>query len=248
MRRWTAAALAIGIVGAACGGSASAESELLANDGSSMTLSPQQSGLFRQRLEAELEGRTAEGSALLDDGAVRIETTIDPAVQAAIDTAVESVPDTGGRFVPVVLVTDTRTGAVLGVQTAADSEGRDVLGVPRGSGSTLKLVVLLAASRLGVTPETRVDGGSDCRFPTDEGPYDASTAVTLVDGTLADMTAASINCAFAPAGHERRARSPGRGGVRPRDGSQSRSRRPIRRRWQLGDRRGTGASNGRSAL
>lgn len=178
-----------------CGSDSGAE--LRFADGTAVELSGARRTALERRLAAELDARTEEGAALLDDDSVVIETTLRPDAQAAIDAAVLTVPDTGGRFRPAVLVSDTRTGAVVGLSATAESSGLDVLTTQRPSGSTLKLVVLLAAARLGITPETKIDGGLDCLFMTEDGPYDASTAAILYDGTLTDMTAASINCAFA---------------------------------------------------
>lgn len=191
MRRAVAlVAMAIAVAGCSSDGSASV------TDRSGDEI-PAVEPALRERLATELDERTDEGRALLDDESVVVTTTLDPLVHDAIDRAVATVPSTDGRFVPGVVVTDPRSGSVLGLRSPIASGGRDVMATQRGSGSTLKIPVLLAAARLGITPDTPVDGAVDCQFMTDDGPYDAADASTLAKGTLADMTAASINCAFA---------------------------------------------------
>lgn len=159
-----------------------------------LTLAGPQAAFVRARVAAELAARGITASSGLE-----VRTTIDPDAQAAVATAVSLVPSTGGRFEPVALLVDPRTGEVRGLRTVAvPGTATDALDAPRPSGSTMKVVALLAAVRTGYTPESTMDGSTGCVFSTPTGPFDATdAAATLRVGTLRQMAAKSINCAFA---------------------------------------------------
>ena len=168
---------------------------LLDRNGDPLDLTLEQQATFEERVKRELILRGADASKLMDDPSVSITTTLDPAIQTAVNAAVLTVPATEGRFVPAALVSSPRTGEILGLSSTPD----DVLSIRRGSGSTLKIAVLLAAARAGIGPETMIDGQKDCVFPTDTGRYDAGAVgtPTRAASPVWMMTAESINCAFA---------------------------------------------------
>ena len=148
----------------------------------------------RLQITDELRRRLPADNDVLDDPTVRIFTTIDPLVQTAVESAARRIPSTAGRFELAILVSSVRTGEVLGIRNT----GNNILAVRRGSGSTLKLVVLLAAARAGLGPDTVIDGQQGCRFDSPDGVYDAAVgAATLESAPIWKMTAKSINCAFA---------------------------------------------------
>ena len=153
--------------------------------------------LLRLVVERELHERAPSLDLTVASDRVVVATRLEPTAQASVARSLAIVPGTRGRFEPATLVVDTRTAEVVGLHTIAVGD-TEALATPRSSGSTLKLVVLLAAARAGIGPDAVLDGKASCRFPTPTGTYDAAAgATTLASGTLRQMTAASVNCAFA---------------------------------------------------
>jgi membrane peptidoglycan carboxypeptidase len=193
MRRWLLIAALVCSIATACGGPT--KSALITDSaGNALALDEPTMAAVQSRLTTELPLVTDFDASILHDSSYRIITTIDKTIQNAVDTSITKVPATAGRFVPAVLVVSPRTGEVLAIRSTA----RDVLKTRRGSGSTMKLVELLAASRAGIGPTAEMDGRSNCRFDTPQGLYDATAGAEVLGAApLWKMTALSINCAFA---------------------------------------------------
>ena len=170
---------------------------LLNADGRPERASLDELRLLRLVVERELHERAPSLDLTVASDQVVVATRLEPTAQASVARSLAIVPGTRGRFEPATLVVDTRTAEVVGLHTIAVGD-TEALATPRSSGSTLKLVVLLAAARAGIGPDAVLDGKASCRFPTPTGTYDAAAgATTLASGTLRQMTAASVNCAFA---------------------------------------------------
>jgi penicillin-binding protein 1A len=137
----------------------------------------------------------------LDDAGVdtakplRIRTGIDPTWQTAIEDAAAIVPDTKGRFVAAAVATDPTTGSLRAIFIdRRDAAGGNRATTESNSGSTMKLITLVTAIKNGIRPDDVIEGKERCTF----GPYDATLgATTSPQAPVRDMTAHSVNCAFA---------------------------------------------------
>jgi penicillin-binding protein 1A len=137
----------------------------------------------------------------LDDAGVdmtkplRIRTGIDPTWQTAIDDAAAIVPDTKGRFVAAAVATDPATGSLRAIFIdRRDTAGGKRATTQSSSGSTMKLITLVTAIKNGIRPDDVIEGKERCTF----GQYDATVgATTSPQASVRDMTAHSVNCAFA---------------------------------------------------
>jgi membrane peptidoglycan carboxypeptidase len=193
MRKWLLIAALVCSIATACG--SSTRSALITDSaGDALALDKPTMAAAQARIAAELPLVSDLDASILHDPSYRIITTLDRTIQIAVDTSITKVPSTAGRFVPAVLVLSPRTGEILAIRSTA----RDVLKTRRGSGSTMKLVELLAASRAGIGPTAELDGRANCRFDTPQGLYDATAGAEVLGAApLWKMTALSINCAFA---------------------------------------------------
>jgi membrane peptidoglycan carboxypeptidase len=193
MRRILLACVVLSVL-CACQSKSSGKAEVVDRLGNALVLDRPSIAAVEKRLAEELSARAGLSPKVLKDRSYRIRTTIDPTIQAAVATAVNRVPATKGRFVPAVLVISPKSGETLALWSTTN----DILRVRRGSGSTLKLVELVAISRAGILPTDVIDGQSDCIFDTRDGRYDAADGAEVLGASpIWKMTARSINCAFA---------------------------------------------------
>ncbi|MEO6126081.1 MAG: transglycosylase domain-containing protein [Ilumatobacteraceae bacterium] len=145
-----------------------------------------------------------ERRAILVRGGLKIHTTIDPVMQAQGEAARNVLPDTAQGFDAALVSLETSTGA-LRVMVGGRGFKRNVNEinmalVPRQTGSSIKMFILAAAIQAGAQPNDLIEGTAPCTLPNPGDPKDpfiiksgASRAVS----TLAVMTSASINCAYA---------------------------------------------------
>lgn len=125
---------------------------------------------------------------------VASQVTIDEDLQRALEHALaERVPDTGGRFVASAAVVEVQTGSIVAYGVSSPNRFGNLLDQQRPSGSTLKLVVNVAAAQAGIHADDGVIGGRNCDFPDgSSAPADGTEPVMSVRRA----TAISSNCAF----------------------------------------------------
>jgi membrane peptidoglycan carboxypeptidase len=99
---------------------------------------------------------------------------------------------------------DTKTGAVRAMVGGRGFEPgvneTNMALAPRQTGSSIKLFILAAALQAGAMPEDVIDGRAPCVLPNPGNPrepFEIEDAVSVALGDLREMTARSINCAYA---------------------------------------------------
>ena len=161
----------------------------------------------RQLLADPRLGATQEErSALVFRGGIRVETTLDPAVQAAAEQAVrDKLPQS--PFTAALVAIDPGTGdvrALVGGPNFAEAKYNLATQGARQAGSSFKTIALAAWLASGRSPEDLVDATAPCQFPTPGAPepvwnvdnYDGGSGQVLVT-TLREATVKSSNCAYA---------------------------------------------------
>jgi len=137
-------------------------------------------------------------------GGLRIYTTIDPVLQLKAEEARNALPDTAAGFDAAIVSLETSTGAVR-VMVGGKGFKRNVSEinmalVPRQTGSSIKLFILAAALQAGAQPNDLIEGTLPCVLPNPgvpSEPFVIDSGVSRTASTLAVMTSASINCAYA---------------------------------------------------
>ena len=134
-------------------------------------------------------------------GGLRIQTTLNPALQAAAEEARNVLPATRQGFDAAILSLDVKTGAIRAmVGGAGFVRGENEVNMtlkPRQTGSSIKLFILAAALQAGATPRDIIDGAKPCTLPSEEGkPFVIEEGATGFVGPLEQQTWKSINCAF----------------------------------------------------
>lgn len=136
-------------------------------------------------------------------GGLRIHTTLDPVKQAQAEEARNLVPPNGANINAAIVSLDTRSGAIramVGGTGFVPGENEVNMAIsPRQTGSSVKLFILAAALQAGAQGSDVINGNAPCILPNPmdpEKPFEITDAVSA-SGTLADMTARSINCAYA---------------------------------------------------
>jgi penicillin-binding protein 1A len=160
----------------------------------------------RQLLADERLGATPEErSSLVFRGGIRVETTLDPALQAAAEQAVrDKLPES--PFTAALVAIDPGTGdvkALVGGPNFAEAKYNLATQGARQAGSSFKTIALAAWIASGRSPEDLVDATAPCQFPTPGAPepfwnvdnYDGEDAPPIV--TLREATVHSLNCAYA---------------------------------------------------
>ncbi len=137
-------------------------------------------------------------------GGLRIHTTYDPFLQSYAENARNVLPDTQQGFDAAIVSLDTKTGAVramVGGRGFVPNENETNMALsPRQTGSSIKYFILAAALQAGALPDDEIDGEAPCVLPNPGNPrepFEINDAVSVSQGTLREMTARSINCAYA---------------------------------------------------
>ncbi|MBA3606040.1 MAG: penicillin-binding protein, partial [Acidimicrobiia bacterium] len=136
-------------------------------------------------------------------GGVRVHTTFDPFVQSYAESARNILPDTPQGFDAAIVTLDSATGAIRamvgGRGFVANENETNMALAPRQTGSSIKLFILAAALQAGAQPDDLIDGPKTCILPNPDNPREpfeiSAEGVGLA--TLDEMTARSINCAYA---------------------------------------------------
>ena len=151
-----------------------------------------------------LGGTFEERYTALYRGGLRIHTTFDPNLQALAENARNVLPDTAQGFDAAMVSLDTKTGAVRAMVGGRGFEPgvneTNMALAPRQTGSSIKLFILAAALQAGAMPEDVIDGRAPCVLPNPGNPrepFEIEDAVSVALGNLREMTARSINCAYA---------------------------------------------------
>lgn len=137
-------------------------------------------------------------------GGLRIHTTFDPDLQAMAEQATTILPETQIGFEAAMVSLDTKSGAVramVGGRGFVPNEAETNMALsPRQTGSSIKLFILAAALQAGAQPDDIIDGTKPCILPNPGNPrepFEIKDAVSRPPDTLREMTARSINCAYA---------------------------------------------------
>lgn len=161
----------------------------------------------RRRLieDPRLGASPAERSARLFRGGLRVETTVDPALQAQAEQAVREVLPPS-PFTAALVAIDPTDGAVRALIGGTDFTASSYNLATQGSrqpGSSFKTIALAAWIADGRSPEDLVDATAPCEFPmpAPQPPwtvdnYDGGSGEPLVT-TLREATVRSSNCAYA---------------------------------------------------
>ncbi|MEO7397608.1 MAG: transglycosylase domain-containing protein, partial [Ilumatobacteraceae bacterium] len=145
-----------------------------------------------------------ERRSIMLRGGLRIHTTIDPSLQRKAEDARNALPNTAAGFDAAIVSLETATGAVR-VMVGGKGFKRNVSEinmalVPRQTGSSIKFFILAAALQAGAQPNDLIEGTRPCVLPNPglpSEPFVIDSGVSKGLSTLAVMTSASINCAYA---------------------------------------------------
>jgi penicillin-binding protein 1A len=141
---------------------------------------------------------------LLFRGGLRIHTTLNPDLQQKAENARDVLPGTDGQFDAAMVSLDTETGAIramVGGEGFKPNEREVNMALsPRQTGSSIKFFILAAAIQAGAQAGDQIDGRRGCALPSgDPGDpiFQITGGVSGFVGSLSEVTARSINCAFA---------------------------------------------------
>jgi penicillin-binding protein 1A len=141
--------------------------------------------------------------ATLYRGGLRIHTTFDPYLQERAEAARNVLPVTPEGFDAAIASLDTKSGAIRAMVGGPGWTLENQINMalePRQTGSAQKFYILAAALEAGAQPEDIIDGTKPCTLPNPgepDKPFVITDAVGRSPDTLAAMTWASINCAYA---------------------------------------------------
>ena len=159
-----------------------------------------------QKDERYLGGTEAERDRLIFRGGLDITTTLVPSVQAMAERSIaETLPEDRGEFNAAVVSVEPGSGAVRAAVSGLDFPDHKIdmiTGTGRQTGSSFKMLTLMAALEHGEIPADTILGTQPCVIPDPksvEGKWDPKNVEGQAGGvlTLTEATVNSVNCAYA---------------------------------------------------
>ena len=153
-----------------------------------------------------LGGTEAERDRLIFRGGLNITTTLVPGVQAMAERSIaDTLPENRGEFNAALVSVEPSSGAVRAAVSGldfADHKIDMITGRGRQTGSSFKMLTLMAALEAGNLPADTILGSAPCVIPDPksvEGKWDPKNVEGQAGGvlTLTDATVSSVNCAYA---------------------------------------------------
>lgn len=153
-----------------------------------------------------LGGTEAERNRLVFRGGLNIQTTIIPTAQAQAEQAIaDTLPANRGEFNAALVAVEPGSGAVRAAVSGlefADHKVDLVTGTGRQTGSSFKMLTLMAALEHGEIPADTISGATPCVI-SDPNSVERVWDPKNVEGqggsimTLTEATVQSVNCAYA---------------------------------------------------
>ncbi len=159
-----------------------------------------------QKDERYLGGTEAERDRLIFRGGLNITTTLVPSVQAMAERSIaETLPEDRRDFNAAVVSVEPGSGAVRAAVSGLDFPDHKIdmiTGTGRQTGSSFKMLTLMAALEHGEIPADTILGSQPCVIPDPksvEGKWDPKNVEGQAGGvlTLTEATVNSVNCAYA---------------------------------------------------
>jgi penicillin-binding protein 1A len=159
-----------------------------------------------QKDERYLGGTEAERDRLIFRGGLHITTTLVPGVQAMAERSIsETLPADRREFNAALVSVEPASGAVRAAVSGLDFPDHKINlidGSGRQTGSSFKMLTLMAALEHGEIPADTILGSQPCVIPDPksiEGKWDPKNVEGTSAGvlTLTEATVNSVNCAFA---------------------------------------------------
>ena len=153
-----------------------------------------------------LGGTDSERNRLVFRGGLDITTTLVPGVQAMAEQSIaDTLPAERGEFNAALVTVEPASGAVRAAVSGldfADHKIDMITGRGRQTGSSYKMLTLMAALEAGHIPGDTILGSAPCVIPDPksvEGKWDPKNVEGQAGGvlTLTDATVSSVNCAYA---------------------------------------------------
>lgn len=153
-----------------------------------------------------LGGTDAERNRLVFRGGLNITTTLVPGVQAMAEQSIaNTLPANRGEFNAALVSVEPGSGAVRAAVSGLDFAEHKIdmiTGRGRQTGSSFKMLTLMAALEHGEIPADTILGSAPCVIPDPksvEGKWDPHNVEGQAGGvlTLTEATVNSVNCAFA---------------------------------------------------
>ncbi len=153
-----------------------------------------------------LGGTDAERNRLVFRGGLNIRTTLLPSAQAKAEQSIaDTLPAERGEFNAALVSVEPSTGAVRAAVSGLDFATHKVNlvdGVGRQTGSSFKMLTLMAALEHGEIPADSILGSAPCVIPDPnsvEKVWDPRNVEGQFAGvmSLTDATVQSVNCAYA---------------------------------------------------
>ena len=153
-----------------------------------------------------LGGTDAERNRLVFRGGLDITTTLVPGVQALAEQSIaDTLPANRGQFNAALVSVEPASGAVRAAVSGLDFAEHKIdmiTGKGRQTGSSFKMLTLMAALEHGEIPADTILASAPCVIPDPksiEGKWDPKNVEGQAGGvlTLTDATINSVNCAFA---------------------------------------------------
>ena len=153
-----------------------------------------------------LGGTEAERNRLVFRGGLSIQTTLIPRAQALAEQSIlDTLPESRGEFNAALVAVEPHSGAVRAAVSGLNFPDHKVdliTGQGRQTGSSFKMLTLMAAMEQGLLPADTISGGYPCVIP-DPNSVEKKWDPSNVEGqggyvmTLTEATVQSVNCAYA---------------------------------------------------